>query len=222
MTSQTKIIPEGHKWCCYHQMPEPICQFGKKGDGLQSACRKGMSLYLTDRYKQDEAFRVKISEIGKQYKKTEAGKQTRKRTLKKRKQKINETALKRHHERYSTDPGYRLRFSLRASLKKAAKRDGKKRGYLFSERKQASAVRDLGCSVPELIVYIESRFVGHMTWKNWGTLWHLDHIKPLAGFDLSNREQFLRACHYTNLQPLLIEDHKKKTVQDIRSLALAA
>jgi len=50
-----------------------------------------------------------------------------------------------------------------------------------------------------------------MTWDNW-TLdgWHIDHIKPLASFDLTDRKQLLEACHYTNLQPLWAKDNLTK------------
>ncbi|MGH7974928.1 MAG: hypothetical protein ACREBR_05335 [bacterium] len=50
-----------------------------------------------------------------------------------------------------------------------------------------------------------------MSWTNWGEVWELDHIKRLADFDLTEPIQFKQAVHYTNLQPLTIEDHKKKT-----------
>jgi len=50
--------------------------------------------------------------------------------------------------------------------------------------------------------------------SNWGEVWELDHIKELHTFDLTDRDQFLKACNYMNLQPLTIEDHKKKTRGD--------
>ncbi len=68
-------------------------------------------------------------------------------------------------------------------------------------QKVGSAVRDLGCSVDKLKKHLESRFRFGMTWENYG-MWHIDHIRPLASFDLTDRVQFLQACHYTNLQPL--------------------
>jgi len=56
--------------------------------------------------------------------------------------------------------------------------------------------------------HIEAQFKSGMTWENWSrTGWHLDHIKPLSSFDLSDRAQFLEACHYTNYQPLWAKDN---------------
>lgn len=87
-----------------------------------------------------------------------------------------------------------------------------------NKQKTGSAVRDLGCSVEELKQYLEKQFYPHpktgaqMTWENWALDgWHIDHIKPLAFFDLTDREQFLKACHYTNLQPLWAEENLKKS-----------
>lgn len=77
--------------------------------------------------------------------------------------------------------------------------------------KSGSAVNDLGCSVEEFRSYIEERFQEGMSWDNWGkTTWHLDHIKPLSHFDLRNREEFVEAVHYTNIQPLWARDNLRK------------
>jgi len=86
---------------------------------------------------------------------------------------------------------YRLSKLLRSRLFNALKR-----GW-----KSGSAVKDLGCTIPELQTYLESKFQSGMNWDNQGE-WHIDHIKPLALFDLTDREQLLIACHYSNLQPL--------------------
>jgi len=66
-----------------------------------------------------------------------------------------------------------------------------------------SAIGDLGCTTEQLKEHLESQFQPGMSWENWGLDgWHVDHIKPLNRFDLTDREQFLEAAHYTNLQPL--------------------
>ena len=96
-------------------------------------------------------------------------------------------------ERYTNDIQFKLSRAIRGRLWKLVSR-GQKAG---------SAVHDLGCTLEELKVHLENQFEEGMTWDNWKfDGWHIDHIKPLSSFDLTNREQFLEACHYTNLQPL--------------------
>lgn len=75
-----------------------------------------------------------------------------------------------------------------------------------------SAIRDLGCSLEEFKIYIAAKFIDDMGWSNYGE-WHLDHIIPLARFDLSDRAQFLQAVHYTNYQPLWAQDNRRKAAK---------
>lgn len=77
--------------------------------------------------------------------------------------------------------------------------------------KTGSAVTDLGCSIDELSAHLESKFTDGMNWENYGkTGWHIDHIRPLSSFDLTNQEDVRKACHYTNLQPLWWQDNLSK------------
>lgn len=111
-------------------------------------------------------------------------------------------------DRAKTDIQFRLKCRLRSRLWVILKTS--KGG------KAGSAIKDLGCSVAELIAYLESKFEPWMNWDNYGAYstekrtWQIDHIIPLCKFDLTDREQFLKACHYTNLQPLgALENYKK-------------
>jgi hypothetical protein len=52
----------------------------------------------------------------------------------------------------------------------------------------------------------------YMTWENWSKYgWHIDHIKPLSSFNLTDYEQLKMACHYTNLQPMWAKDNLIKS-----------
>ena len=121
--------------------------------------------------------------------------------LKNRERRSEQLRLKK-----ANDPQFRLSCSLRDRLNKAIR----------GKSKVGSAVRDLGCSIEFLRQYLESKFQAGMTWDNWGRpaidrdTWNLDHIVPLSRFDLTDKEQFLRACHYTNLQPLWAIDNLRK------------
>ena len=103
--------------------------------------------------------------------------------------------------RRKEDPQFKLALNLRRRLCHKLK----------FKQKPGSAVKDLGCTLGELKLYLESKFQPGMNWENHNqTGWHVDHIVPLSKFDLTEREEFLKACHYTNLQPLWAIDNLKK------------
>lgn len=97
------------------------------------------------------------------------------------------------NNRYKSDIEFKLRLNLRTRLNRALK----------SNFKIGSCIENLGCSINELKMYLESKFKPGMSWENHTrTGWHIDHIIPLSSFNLSDKEQFKKASHYTNLQPL--------------------
>lgn len=61
----------------------------------------------------------------------------------------------------------------------------------------------LGADIETCRKYLESKFQPGMSWANHGYYgWHIDHEIPLDSFDLTKKEEQLRAFHYTNLQPM--------------------
>lgn len=92
-----------------------------------------------------------------------------------------------------TDIQFKLKARLRTRLGNA----------INGNQKKGSAVNDLGCTIGFLKSRIESLWKDGMSWENWSPKgWHIDHIKPLANFDLTDYGQLKSACHYSNLQPL--------------------
>jgi hypothetical protein len=72
--------------------------------------------------------------------------------------------------------------------------------------KSQSTIEYLDCSPEYFKNYIQSKMIDGMTFDNI----HIDHIKPACKFKLENPDELLKCCHYTNLQPLLIDDNLVK------------
>ena len=116
-------------------------------------------------------------------------------------EKYKQEIIRKAKQKYSVSPETRIRHCLRVRLRKAIKMN----------KKMGSAIDNLGCSIEELKIFFSKKFQPGMTWDNYGFCgWHIDHIIPLCSFDLTNREQYLKACHYTNLQPLWAKDNLHK------------
>ena len=96
--------------------------------------------------------------------------------------------------RRATDVTYNVVMALRHRLYAMVSRKGYK--------KTDTTILLLGCSIDELLIYLESKFSPTMCWDNYGSLWHIDHIIPCSTFDLTNEEEQRICFHYTNLQPL--------------------
>jgi len=116
------------------------------------------------------------------------------------------TANARYNKRMKTDIVFRLGVIIRHRLASAIRH----------KLKTGSSIDELGCSLKYLETYLESMFYDRsdgtvMVWSLHGQSgWHIDHIRPLASFDLEDPEQHRVACHYTNLQPLWAEDNYSK------------
>lgn len=105
--------------------------------------------------------------------------------------------------RRQRDPQAKLAHAIRVRLNRAIKTDRR-------------TTELLGCTIPELRVYLESQFQPGMTWANHGE-WHIDHIIGLANWDLTNQEDLAKACHYSNLRPLWAEENLRRKKRNIIS-----
>jgi hypothetical protein len=75
------------------------------------------------------------------------------------------------------------------------------------QSKTKHSIEYLGCTIEYLHDYLKVKMTDGMTFDNI----HIDHIKPLSAFNLSNHDDFLDCCHYSNLQPLLAIDNLSKS-----------
>jgi hypothetical protein len=106
-----------------------------------------------------------------------------------------------HQEKYKNNIEYKLTIILRSRIRHA----------LNGKLKENTTKDLLGCTIEELKIHLEKKFLEGMNWNNYGRYgWHIDHIIPCASFDLTDLEQQKKCFHYTNLQPLWAEDNLKK------------
>jgi hypothetical protein len=111
-------------------------------------------------------------------------------------------AARRQREKLASNPQHKIRKNLSRRLWDVLRQSG--------ECKNVSVMKYLGCAKDELIRHLESKFTKGMTWDNYGSGWHVDHIQPCASFD-QTREDHLKICwHWTNLQPLWAEENVRK------------
>lgn len=192
----------------------PLCSFCSRQAEKSFQRKDGVQIYKTTcrtcrGRNESQEMRERKRQISKEYRKLnpEKTKESSKRWRLANKEKVKELNCKNKEKRrlysknrLSKDINFRLTKYLRSRLYSAIK----------NNQKLGSAVSDLGCTIEELRFYLEKSFTSLMTWDNYGD-WHIDHVRPLASFDLTNPKQFKEACHYTNLQPLWAEDNFKKS-----------
>jgi hypothetical protein len=105
--------------------------------------------------------------------------------------------------RSKNDPLFRMIHSLRSRLLLAFKQQNTK--------KLDSTFNLTGCTKQELRQHLVSQFRDGMTLENHGQVWHIDHIRPCASFDLSDKDQVAACFHHSNLQPLFAKENRMKS-----------
>jgi hypothetical protein len=115
-------------------------------------------------------------------------------------------AIKRRGERIKGNPVLRIIDHQKKRIRWICKEKGLKKTITFD--------KIFGIDQDGFRIHMESKFYSGMTWENYSNkIWQVDHIIGLK--NIQTFEDLIRLCHYTNTQPLLIEDHKNKTKDDL-------
>ena len=117
---------------------------------------------------------------------------------------LRDLANRWHRKQWRTNDQYRLKRKIKLAIRQSLLQGG-------CVMKPFPVLGLLGCSLPFLRSYLEKRFASGMTWGNWGSAWHIDHIRPCASFNLQDPVQQKQCFHYTNLRPLHAMDNFKKS-----------
>lgn len=103
--------------------------------------------------------------------------------------------------RLADDPQYRLAENMRSRVRKVLRRK--------NTPKHDTTFSLVGCSASALKLHLEQQFSPGMTWENYGE-WHVDHIRELFRFDLTEVEQQKQAFHFSNLRPLWAAENLRR------------
>ena len=155
----------------------------KLSESARNRYNKNKIPYLTRSKNQKKRWGKRYSEYQKNYRK-------------KNRERLNKYVVNKLH----TDLNFKLKHLLRSKLRK----------LLAGKNKTNSALTYLGCSIDFFKGYIEAKFSKEMSWGNYGTIWHIDHVIPCRSFDLSNEDDRKKCFHYSNMQPLLVLDNLRK------------
>lgn len=108
----------------------------------------------------------------------------------------------RRTKKYRECPRYRLESNLRSRVINAVN---------GASSKSARTAELLGAPWAWVESHLESLFKPGMSWENYGPVWHIDHKRPCAAFDLTDPEQQRICFHWTNLQPLFAQENLQKS-----------
>lgn len=123
------------------------------------------------------------------------GKRYRNKHAEKYKQQHNLYLAKKRKE-----PGFAILNTLRSRLSLLTSAGGK----------SESTLSILGCSIEEFRSWLSGWFEPGMSWENYGKVWHIDHRRPCASFDMTRPEEQKRCFSFLNLQPLFVTDNLRK------------
>lgn len=124
----------------------------------------------------------------------------------------NKEHLRKYNSEYrknriKKDTSFKLRLLCRNTINRCISTNFKRTKHTF----------DILGYTPEMLKQrLEINFKSDMNWDNHGTLWHIDHVKPLCKFNFvlpdgtPDYEQIRLANSLANLKPLYVQENLSK------------
>jgi len=118
-----------------------------------------------------------------------------------RRPEIRERVRNQIRQKLKNNPEFILKSRLRTRFYQYVKRG--------LAKKQVKTSELIGCDWKYLKNHLQRRFKKGMSWQNFGE-WHIDHIKPMAHFNLLDVKEQYECCNYKNLKPMWATDNLSK------------
>tara|TARA_B100000427_G_C15242549_1_gene478440 strand:- start:147 stop:662 length:516 start_codon:yes stop_codon:yes gene_type:complete len=165
-----------------------------------------MVAYKKNKRETDPKYKEKDIIYNEKYKSSGRRKEVSDKRYNEKKEIIIKQCIQYNNKKYKTDPSFRIISIQRRRIAKIIQSTLKGTAYINSR------VELIGCTPLELKAYIEKQFLDGMTWNNYGLkTWHIDHIKPISKYNLTDPEDIKNAFNYKNLQPLWASDNLSKS-----------
>lgn len=182
------------KVCSKCGIERNIIEFRKditKKDGLRPECKLCVKNYeMTQRVNNPTLMSEKLKKF---YKDNPEKRKEYRQNYKSRKH-------EQRKERRNSDPVFNLVNRVRCRIWKFL--------TLSNITKKNKTFEIVGCTPEFLKEYLEKQFKDGMSWEN-RHLFHIDHIIPLSS--AKTEKEIYKLCHYTNLQPLWVDENLKKS-----------
>jgi len=182
-------------------------EYTKKGNGLKPICKScnaaRMKVYHQSNSEKEKQYRVTKKDQLKSYR--EKNKEKISDQKKEWYQKNKPRLLSDQNEKRRSSFEHKLRHNLSSMIRHSLR----KQGLSKSNAKWQDLV---GYTLEQLKEHLENRFTPEMTWENYGSFWHIDHIVPHSWFKFEDItcDSFKACWALENLQPLEAAENIKK------------
>lgn len=118
------------------------------------------------------------------------------------KKKINTQIVQYQNNKIKINPEFKFLKRTRSRIGEAFKSQ--------NLNKTKRTIKYLGCTSSFFKDWIEFQLYGIMKLNNYGKIWHLDHVKPCASFDLSKESDIQECFNWKNIRPCVASENYSK------------